>query len=111
MGEERLVDSEILEMIDASEGYSRYTECFFAEQAARLPVHKCWNHHIPLQDPNAKIPTGAISKTTWEVDKALRKYLRGNMPMGKVTLSRSATAAPILLVPKKDGFLRFCVDY
>ena len=35
-----------------------------------------WDHEIPLQDPNTKIPTGAISKTTWEGDEALQTYLR-----------------------------------
>ena len=71
MEEEPLEDSEILLIIDASEGYFRYAECFSAQQAARLPEHKSWDHQIPLQDPNAKIPTGAIYKTTWEEDEAL----------------------------------------
>jgi len=63
--EELLEDGEILLIIDASERYSRYAQCFSAQQAARLPEHKPWDHEIPLQDPNAKIPTGAIYKTTW----------------------------------------------
>ena len=58
--EELLEDGEILLIIDARERYSRYAECFSAEQAARLPEHKLWDHQIPLQDPNGKIPTGAI---------------------------------------------------
>ena len=64
MEEEPLEDAEILLIIDASERYSRYAQCFSTEQAARLPEHKSWDHQIPLQDPNAKIPTGAICKTT-----------------------------------------------
>ena len=46
-----------------------------AEPAARLSEHKSSDHQIHLQDPKAKIPTGAIHKTTWEEDEALRKYL------------------------------------
>ena len=111
MEEEPLEDGEILLIINASEQYSRYTECFSAEQVARVPEHKFWNHQIPLQDPNAKIPTGAISKTTWEEDEALHKYLQENIPTGKVRHSRSAAAAPMLFVRKKDGSLRLCVAY
>ena len=75
MKEKPLEDGKILLIIDTSERYSRYTQCFSAEQAARLSEHKSWNHQISLQDPNAKIPTGAIYKTTCEEDEALRKYL------------------------------------
>ena len=98
-------------IIDASERYSRYVQVFSAEQAARLPEHKSWDHEIPLSDPNAKIPTGAIYKTTWEEDEALQTYLKKELPTGKVRYSRSATGAPILFVRKKDGSLSLCVDY
>ena len=84
MEEEPLEDGKILLIIDASERYSRYAQCFSTEQAARLPEHKSWDHQIPLQDPNAKIPTGAIYKTTWEGDEGLRKYLQENILTGKV---------------------------
>ena len=40
MEEEPLEDSEILLIIDARERYSRYAQCFSAEQAATLPEHK-----------------------------------------------------------------------
>jgi len=108
---EPLEDGDLLLIIDARERYSRYAQCFSTEQAARLPEHKSWDHEIPLQDPKAKIPTGAIYKTTWEEDEALQTYLRDNLPTGKVRRSCSAAGAPILFVKKKDGSLRFCVDY
>ena len=59
-----LEDGEIMLIIDGSERYSRYTTCFSSQQAARLPEHTTWNHEIPLQDPQAKIPTGAVYKRT-----------------------------------------------
>ena len=71
MEEEPLEDGEILLIIDISERCFRYAQSISAEQAARLPEHKSWDHQIPLQDPNAKIPTAAIYKTTWEEDEAL----------------------------------------
>ena len=42
--EEPLEDGEVLLIIDASERYHRYAQCFSAEQAARLPEHKSWDH-------------------------------------------------------------------
>ena len=40
MEEEPLEDGEILLIIDTSEQYSHYAQCFYVEQAARLPEHK-----------------------------------------------------------------------
>ena len=98
-------------IIDASVRYARYATCFSSQQAARLPEHKPWDHEIHLQDTHAKIPTGAVYKTTWEEDEALRKYLDKNLPPGKGRRSRSATGALILFVCKKDGSLMLVVDY
>ena len=111
MKEEPLEDVDILLIIDLSERYSHYAECFSAEQAARLPEHKSWDHHIPLQDPHAKIPIGTIYHNPWEVDEALHKYLQENIPTRKVRRTSSAAAAPILFVRNKDGSLRLCFDY
>ena len=99
---EPLENGEIVLIIDASERYSRYATCFSSQQGARLPEHKSWDHEIPLPDPQAKIPTGAVYKTTWEEDEALQKYLDENLPTGKVRHSRSATGAHRLFVRKKD---------
>ena len=62
--DEPLDDGDILLIINASKQYSRYAQYFSAQQADRLLKHKSWDHEIPLQDLNAKIPTGAIYKTT-----------------------------------------------
>ena len=109
--EEPLEDDEILLIIDTSEGYSRYAECFSTEQVARLTTHKSWDHQIPLQDPNAKIPTAAIYKTTWEEDDALQKYLEENVPTGKVRRFRSAATASIIFVHKMNRSFRLCINY
>ena len=71
MEEEPLEDSKVLVISNISERYSCYTTCLSAKEAARLSEHKSWDHQIPLGDPNTKIPTGAIYKTTWEEDEAL----------------------------------------
>ena len=43
--EESLEDGEMLLIIDTSEGYSCYAQCFSAQQAAKLCEHKCWHHY------------------------------------------------------------------
>ena len=98
MEEEPLEDGEILLIIDASERYCRYAQCFSAKQAAKVPEHKSWDHQIPLQDQNAKTPTGAIYKTSWDEDEDLRNYLQENIPTEKVRHSRPEAAATILFV-------------
>ena len=109
--EDPIEEGDILMMIDATERYHKYATVFSSEQASRLPERKSWDHEIRLRDPNSKIPSGAIYKTTWEEDLALQKYLEENLPTGKVRRSRSSAGAPILFVRKKDGSLRLCVDY
>ena len=81
---EPLEDGEVGLIIDASDGYSRYAAWFSSQQAARLAEHKPCDHEIPLQDPQAKILTGAVYMTTWQEDEALQKYLNENLPTGKV---------------------------
>ena len=98
-------------IVDASEQYSRYATYFSSQQAARLPDPKPCDHEMRLKDPEIKIPTGAVYKTTWEEDEALQKYLYKDLPTGKVRRSHSAPSAPILVVRKKDGSLRLVVDY
>ena len=61
---ESVEDGEIVLIMDASERYSRYATCFTYQQAARLPEQDSWDHEIPLPDPQIKIPTGAVYKTT-----------------------------------------------
>ena len=70
---EPLEDGELMLIMDASEPFSRYSTCPSCRQAARLPEHQAWYHELHLEDPYAKIPTGAVYKTTWEEDEAVQK--------------------------------------
>jgi len=108
---EPIVDGDVLLILNVRKRYNCYAQVFSAEQAARLPEHKPWDHQIPLIDPHVRIPTRAIYKTIWEQDEALQNYLKSEVPTGKVRRSRSSTGTPILFVCKKDGTLRICVDY
>ena len=71
MEKEPLEDGKILLIIDASEKFSGCAQYFCTKQPARLREDKFWDYQIPLQEPNANMPIGAIYKTTWEEDKDL----------------------------------------
>ena len=103
-------EGDLVIVLDAATEYSRYQKVFSTEQANRMPPHRKWDHEIRLQ-PGSKIPNGITYKVTMEEEAALRKYLAEMVSTGKVRRSRSATAAPILFVRKKNGELRLCVDY
>jgi hypothetical protein len=43
--------------------------------------------------------------------QTLRDYLRKGLAAGKTRGSKSPAGAPIILVPKPDGSMRFCLNY
>ena len=64
MQEEPQEDGETLRIIHARERYCRYAQCFPAKQAAKLLENKSQHLQIYFQDPEAKMPTEDIYKTT-----------------------------------------------
>ena len=80
------------------------------QEPSRLPPHRDFNHNIPLM-PNAK-PVNAkpyryASKQKDEIERQVKVMLQ----QGIIKDSSSPFASPVLLVKKKDGSWRFCVDY
>ena len=105
-----LDDGDLVMVLDVASEYASYTKVFSEELANRMPPHRKHDHEIPLKE-GAKIPNGITYKMTMEEEEALRKCLAEMLPSGKIRRSRSATAAPVLFVRKKNGSLRICVDY
>ena len=97
-------------VLDVVSEYHKYLEVFSEELANRLPPLRKWDHEITLQE-GAKIPNGVTYQMTMEEEEALRKCPAEMLPAGKIKRSKSATAAPVLFVRKKNGSLRMCVDY
>ena len=90
--------------------YQEYLDVFAKKSADTLPLHRTFDHRIPLVD--GKTPGfGPIYSLSGVEQNALREYLDNNLAKGFITPSESPAGSPILFVKKKDGSLRLCVDY
>jgi hypothetical protein len=81
----------------------------FAEPEG-LPPHRLYDHAITLE-PDARPPNSKPYRYSPlqkdEIERQVTEMLRS----GIISHSMSPYAAPVLLVKKKDGSWRFCIDY
>ena len=70
--------------------------------------HRLVYHHIQLVDGYKKPYCYPIA---WERQEAVKEKLDEMLAQGIIRQSTSLFASPILVVPKKDGRIRLCVDY
>ncbi|MBW0527443.1 hypothetical protein O181_067158 [Austropuccinia psidii MF-1] len=83
---------------------------FFSKvQAEKLPPHHANNHNIKLD--SLLPPVGVIYSLSNLESETLWAYISENLEKVFIRPSSSSTGAPVLFVKKKDGGLRFCVDY
>ncbi|KAK1646376.1 hypothetical protein QYE76_064181 [Lolium multiflorum] len=75
-----------------------------------LPPRRQWDHAIALE-PGAK-PTNTRPYRYSPLQKdEIERQVNEMLAAGIITASMSPFASPVLLVKKKDGSWRFCVDY
>ena len=87
---------------------STYQDVF--QDSKKLPSERVYDHTIPLL-PNA-IPVNARPYRYSPLHKdEIERQVREMLDAGLIVPSTSPFASPVLLIQKKDGSWRFCVDY
>ena len=86
-----------------------YEDVFPAELPPGLPPLRGIEHQIDLI-PGASLPNRAAYRTNPEETKEIQRQVQELLDRGYVRESLSPCAVPVLLVPKKDGTWRMCVD-
>jgi hypothetical protein len=75
-----------------------------------LPKHGKHNHVIPLikgKEPQVRL----IILITKKDSQALKEYIEEMLKKGYIQHSKSPAGYPVIIVPKKDGNTRPCMDY
>lgn len=75
-----------------------------------LPPVRAVDHRIPLE-PNAKPVDIRPYKYSHFQKTEMKRLLMEMLASGVIRDSNSPYSSPVLLVKKKDGSWRFCVDY
>ncbi|XP_052880486.1 uncharacterized protein LOC128286808 [Gossypium arboreum] len=86
-----------------------FQDVFPKETPSGLPPLRGIEHQIDFV-PGAIIPNRPTYRTNPEETKELRWQVNELMEKGYIRESLSPCAVPVLLVPKKDGTWRMCVD-
>jgi hypothetical protein len=86
-----------------------YEDIFPAEIPPGLPPLRGIEHQIDLI-PGATLPNRPAYRTNPEETKEIQRQVQDLLDRGYVRESLSPCAVPVLLVPKKDGTWRMCVD-
>lgn len=94
--------------VEIKQVLQEYSGCFLTPTG--LPPHRPYDHHITLlpgvQPVNVK-PYRYSPQQKNEIERQIKEMLQ----QGIIQYSHSPFASPVLLVRKKDGTSRFCVDY
>ncbi|XP_024011237.1 uncharacterized protein LOC112086510 [Eutrema salsugineum] len=103
----RLKELELLPEVEAL--LKRFEDVFPEEIPPGLPPLRGIEHKIDLV-PGQPLPNKAAYRMNPEESKELERQVRDLMDKGYIQESLSPFAVPVLLVPKKDGTWRMCVD-
>jgi hypothetical protein len=86
-----------------------FKNVFPAEIPPGLPPLRGIEHQINLI-PGASLPNRALYRTNPEETKEIQRQVQELLDNGYVRESLSPCVVPIILVPKKNGTWRMCID-
>ncbi|WVZ93548.1 hypothetical protein U9M48_039519 [Paspalum notatum var. saurae] len=86
-----------------------YTDVFPKDLPPGLPSLRGIEHQIDLI-PGAQLPNRAPYRTNPDETKEIQRQVQALLDKGYIRESLSPCSVPVLLVPKKDGSWRMCVD-
>lgn len=96
--------------LQVPKGYEKYQWLFEDQPEGDLPARRKVDHEIPLIE-RVKLRPGALLPTTKAQEEELKRFLKKFLSKGYIRKSQSPMTSSVLFVPKKDGSLRFCVDF
>jgi len=99
-----------LDLSLVSQEYHEFADLFSKKEADKLPLHRPYDHAIPLEPGKAPL-FGPIYKLSAAELEVVRKYITENLRKGFIRHSQSPCGAPIVFAKKADRTLRLCVDY
>jgi hypothetical protein len=93
---------------DLYEVVNQYDEMF--KEPKGLPPKRGIQHEIQLQQ-DCPLPNIGMYRMSVMENAEIEKQIREFLDKGVIVLSSSPCGSPIVLVPKKDGTWRMCVDF
>jgi hypothetical protein len=75
-----------------------------------VPLHCQVKHPIDLT-PGAPLPNGPIYRRSVLENDEIKRQIQELLQKGHIRPSSSPCGSPIVLVQKKDGTWRLCIDY
>jgi hypothetical protein len=87
----------------------KYADVFPTDLPPGLPPLRGIEHQIDLI-PSAQLPNRAPYRTNPDEMKEIQRQVQALLDKGYIRESLSPCSVPVLLVPKKDGSWRMCVN-
>ncbi|XP_023757803.1 uncharacterized protein LOC111906273 [Lactuca sativa] len=84
-------------------------KCIFQEPK-ELPPRRHLEHQIVLKDGTPPVSVRPYRYPHYQKDK-IERLIQEMLTTGVIQVSNSPYSSPVILVKKKDGSWRFCVDY
>jgi len=109
---QELSHEEVLKEVKAKlpSEYHDYLDVFDRAMADQLPPHRPYDHKIELTGEGTPPRSRLYHMSDYKLQK-MKNYLIEHLNKDFISSSSAPYASPILFAEKKDGSLRFCVDY